>query len=211
MPEPQPPRAGAVRKEPEVQSATSAAPPTRIAGDDPRIAAAVGGDRKAASSLLSELLPRTRNVVRFLLRGDAEVDDFAQNALIQVLRSLPSFRGESSLTTWVDRITVRTVLRQLGRRQREREQHVRLAPELRMMQASAPETESYAARRRLAHALDSLPDAQRQALVLHHVVGMSVPELAAELGVSFDTAKSRLRLGMERLRKHFSGGRDEHA
>jgi RNA polymerase sigma-70 factor (ECF subfamily) len=160
--------------------------------------------------LLAELLPRARNVVRFLLRGDAEVDDFAQNALIQVLRSLPSFRGESSLTTWADRITVRTVLRLLGRRQREREQRVRLEPELRLMHAGAPESDSYAARRRLAHLLDGLPDAQRQALVLHHVVGMSVPELAAELGISFDTAKSRLRLGMERLRKHYPGGRDEH-
>jgi RNA polymerase sigma-70 factor, ECF subfamily len=127
-----------------------------------------------------------------------------------VLRSLPSFRGESSLTTWADRITVRTVLRQLGRRQREREQRVRLEPELRMLQISTPPSDGYAARRRLAQALDRLPDAQRQALVLHHVVGMSVPELAAELEVSFDTAKSRLRLGMERLRKHYLGGRDDH-
>ena len=45
---------------------------------------------------------------------------------------------------------------------------------------------------------------------MHHVVGMSVPELAQELGVSFDTAKSRLRLGMERLRKHYLRARDEH-
>jgi len=36
-----------------------------------------------------------------------------------------------------------------------------------------------------------------------------VPELATELAVSFDTAKSRLRLGMERLRKHY-GTRDDH-
>jgi RNA polymerase sigma-70 factor (ECF subfamily) len=210
MAEPLPPRMRAPREAPETPARSTPAM-TRIAGDDPRIAAAVAGDRAAASSLLAELLPRARNVVRFLLRGDAEVDDFAQNALIQVLRSLPSFRGESSLTTWADRITVRTVLRQLGRRQREREQRVRLEPELRITHASTPpEGDDYAARRRLAQVMDGLPDAQRQALVLHHVVGMSVPELAAELGVSFDTAKSRLRLGMERLRKHYLGGRDEH-
>ena len=107
--------------------------------DDPRIAAAAGGDRAAASALLAELLPRTRNVVRFLLRGDAEVDDFAQNALIEVLRSLPSFRGESSLTTWADRITVRTALRLLGRRQREREERSRAEPELRSLYVAARE------------------------------------------------------------------------
>jgi RNA polymerase sigma-70 factor (ECF subfamily) len=210
MAEPMPPRKQAQSTTPEPEAPVSAAPPPRIAGDDPRIAAAAGGDRAAASSLLAELLPRARNVVRFLLRGDSEVDDFAQNSLIEVLRSLPTFRGESSLTTWADRITVRTVLRQLGRRQREREQRVRLEPELRMLQISTPPGDGYAARRRLAQALDRLPEPQRQALVLHHVVGMSVPELAEELQVSFDTAKSRLRLGMERLRKQYLGGRDDH-
>ncbi len=195
LPEPQAPRKPA---------------PTRIAGDDARIAAAASGDRSAASSLCAELLPRTRNVVRFLVRSDADVDDFTQNALIEVLRALPSFRGESSLTTWADRITVRTVMRQLGRRQREREQRDRLDKELHALHTTAPEAENYAARRRLAQVLDGIPEAQRQALVLHHVIGMSVPELAAELGVSFDTAKSRLRLGMERLRDHYPGGRDEH-
>ena len=189
--------------EPREPGSESAAPSRRIAADDPRITAAAAGDREAASALLGELLPRTRNVVRFLLRGDTEVDDFAQNALIEVLRSLGGFRGESTFTTWADRITVRTVLRQLGRRQREREQRLHAEPELRSLHGTTEAGEDYAARRRLARVMDTLPDPQRQALVLHHVVGMSVPELASELGVSFDTAKSRLRLGMERLRKHY--------
>ena len=106
---------------------------------------------------------------------------------------------------------MRTALRQLGRRQRERE----AAPARRARAAlalidGAESGDDYAARRRLARVLDTLPDAQREALVMHHVVGMSVPELAEELGVSFDTAKSRLRLGMERLRKHYLRARDEH-
>lgn len=205
----QPAARAAATQEPAGES-TERSAPRRIAGDDPRIAAAARGDRAAASALLAELLPRTRNVVRFLLRGDTEVDDFAQNALIEVLRSLPSFRGESTFTTWADRITVRTTLRQLGRRQREREQRSLAEPELRSLHGSVEEDTDYAARRRLAVVLDTLPDAQRQALVLHHVVGMSVPELAEEIGVSFDTAKSRLRLGMERLRKHYLRPRDDH-
>jgi RNA polymerase sigma-70 factor (ECF subfamily) len=182
----------------------------RIAGDDPRIALAIGGDRRAASALLAELLPRTRNLVRFLLRADADVDDLTQNALIEVLRSMGSFRGESSLTTWADRITVRTVLRQVGRQKREREQHSRSEPELASLHAVFGGADDYAARRQLALVLDGLPDAQREALVLHHVVGMSVPELAEELGLSFDTVKSRLRLGMERLRKHYLRKGSDH-
>jgi RNA polymerase sigma-70 factor (ECF subfamily) len=190
---------------PVAYEAPKSAPPpaNRIAGDDSRIAAAIGGDRAAASALLAELLPRTRNLVRFLLRADADVDDLTQNALIEVMRSMASFRGESSLTTWADRITVRTVLRQVGRQKREREQYSRSEPELLSLHAVFSGADDYTARRQLALVLDGLPDAQREALVLHHVVGMSVPELADELGLSFDTVKSRLRLGMERLRKHY--------
>jgi RNA polymerase sigma-70 factor (ECF subfamily) len=208
MAEPTQPRARLHLVEPASEPSRAAAP--RIAGDDPRIALAAAGDRAAASALLTELLPRTRNLVRFLLRSDTEVDDFTQNALIEVLRALASFRGESTLTTWADRITVRTVLRQLGRQKREREYQYHSEPELRALHAVFGDADDYAARRQLASVLDGLPDAQREALVLHHVVGMSVPELAQELGVSFDTAKSRLRLGMERLRKHYLRKGTEH-
>ena len=191
-------------------SAPRASAPARIAGDDPRISAAAAGNRHAASALLAELLPRTRNLVRFLLRSDTDVDDLTQNALIEVLRSMGSFRGESSLTTWANRITVRTVLRQVGRQKREREQRSRSEPELVSLHAVFSGTDDYAARRQLMQVLDGLPDAQRDALVLHHVVGMSVPELAGELGLSFDTVKSRLRLGMERLRKHYLRKEPDH-
>jgi RNA polymerase sigma-70 factor (ECF subfamily) len=184
-------------------------PPVRIVGDDPRIKAAAGGDRAAASALLTELLPRTRNLVRFLVPGDSDVDDFAQAALIEVLRSLPSFRGESALTTWADRITVRTVMRLVGRRQRERTERAQLDPAEHAVHSSLQDGADFSARRRLARVLDTIPEAQRTALVMHHVVGLSVPELAEELGLSFDTVKSRLRLGMERLRKHYVQ-KDDH-
>jgi RNA polymerase sigma-70 factor (ECF subfamily) len=61
--------------------------------------------------------------------------------------------------------------------------------------------DEYTLRRKTVRMLDDLPDDQRQALVMHHVVGLSVPELAAELGIPFETARSRLRLGVQKLRE----------
>jgi RNA polymerase sigma-70 factor (ECF subfamily) len=49
---------------------------------DPRVAKAAGGDRECAQELLLELLPRVRNLVRYLAWGDVDVDDLAQLALI---------------------------------------------------------------------------------------------------------------------------------
>ncbi|MEP6792592.1 MAG: sigma-70 family RNA polymerase sigma factor [Ramlibacter sp.] len=57
-----------------------------------------------------------------------------------------------------------------------------------------------AAGQQLLHCLDELPDAQRAAFLLHHEDGASVEELAQRLGLAFETAKSRLRYALQKLR-----------
>ena len=160
---------------------------------DPRVAAAVAGDRRAAESLLAELLPRARNLIRYLIRGDDEVDDLAQEALIAILRGLPSYRGEGALRSWADRIIVRSTLAARQRSRRQRAQHSSLRDDDGAAHGERPD--EYASRRQLVGLLDQLPDEQRQALVLHHVLGLSVPEVAEQLGAPFETIRSRLRLG----------------
>lgn len=168
---------------------------------DRRVAAAAAGDRRAASALLGELLPRVRNLVRYLVRGDADVDDIAQQALIEILRSLGSFRGEGSLTAWADRITSRVTLAHVRRRRVERSRlDDGASPEL-FPVSTGDRPDDYLERRRLVHALDALSEEQRSVMVLHHVVGMSLPEVAEELAIPFETARSRLRLGMTKMRE----------
>ncbi len=57
-----------------------------------------------------------------------------------------------------------------------------------------------AAGQQLLHCLDELPDAQRAAFLLHHEDGASVEDLAQRLGLGFETAKSRLRYALQKLR-----------
>src|SRR3569833_2933678 len=82
---------------------------------DPRSGAAAAGDRAAAEVLCRELLPRVRNLVRYLVRGDSHVDDIAQEALIAVLRGLGTYRGDGKFESWVDRIVARTTFAALRR------------------------------------------------------------------------------------------------
>lgn len=165
---------------------------------DPRIAAAAAGDREAAHGLLSDCLPRVRNLIRYLIRGDRDVDDIAQQALIAVTRGLRSFRGEGTFTAWVDRVTVRETFAYLKRERRHDAQRAQLYD---LQQVSPDARARLLARREAVERLEALPDEQRIAVVLHHVVGMTVPEVADATGVSFDTAKSRIRLAMKRLRQ----------
>jgi RNA polymerase sigma-70 factor (ECF subfamily) len=186
-----------VAKKPD--AAETPAPP------DPRIAAAVSGDRVAAAELLGELLPRARNLIRYLVQGDAEVDDVAQEALIAVLRGLPSYRGEGTFKSWADRVVARTTFAALRRMRGERARKSAEPPELLAVPADG-RADGYLQRRDLARLLDKLPDEQRHALVLHHAMGLSVPEIAEELGAPFETVRSRLRLGMTSLRALMSKG-----
>jgi len=57
-----------------------------------------------------------------------------------------------------------------------------------------------AAGRQLLHCLEELPDAQRAAFLLHYEDGASVEDLAQRLGLQFETARSRLRYALQKLR-----------
>ena len=127
------------------------------------------------------------------------MDDIAQQALLAVLRELPSYRGEGSLHSWADRITARETFRYL-RRVRAVRQPIDDGHDLQALEDSSAPPDEYTIRRETVRLLDALPDDQRRAVALHYIAGMSVPEVAKETGVSFDTAKSRVRLGMKKLR-----------
>jgi RNA polymerase sigma-70 factor (ECF subfamily) len=176
---------------------------------DPRVRAAAAGDRAAARELLLALLPRARNLVRYLVRGDSEADDLAQDGLIAVLRGLGTFRGEGSFESWADRIIVRTTFAGLKRRRQESADRTTAELEMRHAGEGTSPPDDYAERRRAIGLLDVLPVEQRHAIVMHHVLEMSVPEIAAEVGAPVETVRSRLRLARARLRELGMGPEEE--
>ncbi len=161
------------------------------------------GDDDSLRQILTALVPRVRNLVRYLVRGDRHVDDIAQEALLEILRALDGYRGEGAFEGWVHRIVTRVVFAELKAR---RADEATFAPE---EQEPGPglwvvgqddRPDDYLERRRLAEALDKLPDDQRYVVVMHHAVQMSAPEIAEALGVPLETVRSRLRLGRTKLR-----------
>jgi len=172
---------------------------------DARIAAACAGDRRALESVVSELFPRIRNLVRYLVRGDGDADDIAQEAMVAIVRGLPSYRGEGQIASWADRVAVRETFACLRRVRKARAQ-LDAGADLSAVPHPDGPPDDYAERRRAVKLLDDLPDDQRHVVVLHHVLGLSVPEIADEVGAPFETVRSRLRLGMAKLRALHGGG-----
>ena len=161
------------------------------------VAATLSGDRDAAQALLVELAPRIRNLVRYLIRDDVEVDDIAQEAMVSILKNLDQYRGEGSFTAWVDRITARATFKALARRKRRKEEP--LSPE--QVEPAHDAFGEFHSRRRLVTLLDRLPPPQRHVIVLHFVLGMTVVEIGDELDISVETVRSRLRLAKAALRR----------
>jgi RNA polymerase sigma-70 factor (ECF subfamily) len=157
------------------------------------------GDEEARATLVRRLERRMRGISLAILGNAAAAADAAQAILLEVLSSLGTYRG-GHLTAWCDRIAVRTAMRHArSRRVREAREDAEVDLE------ALPLSESAAARedvpRPILEYLAELPEARRVALVLRHVVGYSIEEIAELTEVSPNTVKDRLLHAREQVRR----------
>ena len=156
------------------------------------------GDRRAAQTLARLLMPTVRTASRRLTRGPEDAKDAVQVALLEVLRSAGSFRGDGPLRGWASRIAMRAVARFSARQYGVQPETLDAAPE----QGHWASTIVFEALPRpLSAYLDALPEAQRTALVLRHSLECTIPEIAEITDSPVPTVKSRLVKGLQRLRE----------
>ncbi|UVK53569.1 RNA polymerase sigma factor [Mesorhizobium sp. AR02] len=149
---------------------------------------------------------RLYRIARGILRNDAEAEDVVQEAYVRAFASLATFRGDSSLATWLSRIVINEALGRL--RKRRRTVAMPENPEARIIRfplnpSDDPER-TMAQRQILAlveRATDSLPDIYRMVFVARVIEGLSMEETADLLGVRPETVKTRLHRARSLLRK----------
>lgn len=175
------------------------------------MAAAQEGDVAAYECLLVSLLPVLRAFVRRRGVEGSEVEDVVQEVLLLIHRARHTWRPDRPFDPWmwaVARNASTDALRRQGRERLRRKD----VPEGLDADASAaagmgdagtdPEQQlsSQELEPRLAEALRTLPDAQRQALELLYVYELSVTEAAARAGVTTTALKVRAHRGSRALR-----------
>lgn len=169
--------------------------------DEQQLAALAGaGDPVSQEHLVALLRPRVRNISLAILGHAEDAEDATQTILIAVLRSASSFRG-GSLSAWVDRIAVRTAVRQ-ARQRRVRATHFEgdADPDDVGSGPSRPAAE-HGLPRPILDYLAELPEARRTVLVLRHVLEYSIEEIAAITECSPNTVKYRLLQARRQLRQ----------
>jgi RNA polymerase sigma-70 factor (ECF subfamily) len=165
------------------------------------MAAAQQGDAEAYQRLLTELLPFVSGVVRGRVGDDPAAEDIVQEVLLSIHTARHTYRSERPLEPWVRTIARNAVIDWIRKRARARGRESGVdAADL-----PAPELESPSAvlSPGVERALTSLPEAQRQAVVMLKLEGLTVAEAAERVGTTPGALKLRAHRGYRALRDLF--------
>lgn len=163
---------------------------------DPLIAAAQRGEPRALRALFERYRQDVLRIAFRVLGPSADIEDVAQEAFVQIFRSLPSYRGSAKFTTWLYRV-VTNVARMHLRHERSRPR-LGGAPEGllegRPDQVQGPDEEvaRNARLRALYRHLDALSEKKRTVLALHDLAGVPAAEVAQIVDAPVLTVRTRL-------------------
>ncbi len=159
------------------------------------------GEPAATRELFRRHRPRVHASLFRVLGTNRDMDDLLQEAFIQVFQSLRNWRAEASLSTWIDRVSVRVAYRYLSQRGR-RIVTDELVGDVPGSEIEGPGAERQLARdgvKRLYEVLDELGAASRLAFTLHEIDGRSVAETAELVGSSVTATKLRIWRARKRI------------
>jgi RNA polymerase sigma-70 factor (ECF subfamily) len=141
------------------------------------------------------------NLARWILRGRADAEDVAQEALLRALRFFRGFHG-GDVRAWLLQI-VRNSCYTWLEKNRPMELTTEFDEELHPQPSVNPESLAIAGdnRERLTRALESLPPRFREVLVLRELEGCSYKEIAAITSMPIGTVMSALARGRQRLQR----------
>ena len=160
------------------------------------------GDADAFEELYRQHSGRLYNLA-FRMAGSAqEAEDLLQDVFLHAYRKLGSFRGDSSLGTWLYRLGMNQCLDYLRGRQVRMNQATDSIDEDGAAEPAAPMPATPVAVNRmdLERAIGRLPEGARAAFLLHDVEGFEHREVAKILGVSEGTSKSQVHKARMKLR-----------
>lgn len=165
------------------------------------------GDGAAARLLTTSLTPRLFGHAVRVLGDAAEAEDVAQEAMLRLWKIAPQWRrGEAKVTTWLYRVVANLCMDRLRMRRATGLDDI---DEPADPAASVEQNLQDAARAdALQKALDTLPDRQKQAVVLRHIDGLANPEIAAILETGIEAVESLTARGKRALTKALIGQRD---
>lgn len=169
-----------------------------IREDSETIALVLAGDRNLFGDLVTRHQARVYRVCLSVLNDPQEAEEASQDTFIRAFKALSNFRGDSAFTTWLTRIAINT--------SRSRLRHLKLRRFLSLdalrekgsfAEPVAPPDNPNAKAHEL---LASLPENDREIILLKEVEGLDYKEIASVLNLSVEGVRGRLKRARMRLR-----------
>ncbi|SDE25117.1 RNA polymerase, sigma subunit, ECF family [Salipiger thiooxidans] len=168
--------------------------------DETLLAAYAAGDPAAARALTMRLGPRAFGHAMRMLNDRAEAEDIVQEALLRLWRAAPGWReGEAKVSTWVYRVVSNLCIDRIRRRRGGHVDIDAVAEPPDPSPSAEQGLQDTARGQALQAALDTLPDRQKQAVVLRHLEGLSNPEIAGIMDIGVRAVESLSARGRKAL------------
>lgn len=175
------------------------------------LAGFASGDLSAARALTARLSPMVYRLAFRLLQDAGLAEDVTQDAMLRLWRIAPEWRrGEAKVSTWLYGVAFnlcRDRMRQARRRAAAALDEV--AEPVDPTPGAAVGLQQRQQQDALQAALGTLPERQRQAVVLRHIEERANPEIAEIMGISVEAVESLTARGKRGLAKALAGRREE--
>jgi RNA polymerase sigma-70 factor, ECF subfamily len=170
------------------------------------------GDRSAFAMLVRRYQTPLYNFSLHHLRAPEAAQDVVQEAFLRVVQNAQDFKTDGRFATWLYTITRNLCIDQI--RKRALRKHPSLDEARSSSEGEGPtlgeqtsdpradverETTSVALRTRIAEAVETLPEDQKEVFLMREVANLPFKEIAEIVGVRENTVKSRMRYALERL------------
>ena len=183
--------------------------------DKELIVMVVNGNNDAFEELMNRHTAKAYQIAYGILGQKPDAEEVAQDAFVRIYRALPKFRGDSEFSTWMYRIVVNQA-RNKYRWNKRRGAHSNISIHQSVTGDESDSLHIDPADHRvppdketifkewegeIAREIETLPEVNREALILRNVQNMSYEQIAEVLGCKVGTVKSRIARAREELRK----------
>jgi RNA polymerase sigma factor (sigma-70 family) len=168
-------------------------------------------DQEAFKMLYEKFKTRVFNTSLSYLQNPEEAEEVTQDVFVEIFHSAGAYKGESSLSTWIYRITVNKSLDALRYRKRKKrsgflvslfkKESVELEMDMPHFDHPGVALENKEKAQLLFKVIDQLPEQQKTAFILSNVEDLSQKEMAAVMKLSEGAVASLLQRAKVNLRK----------
>lgn len=167
------------------------------------------GDLKAYEDIIGLYEKRVFSTIYYMVKNDNDVEDIAQEVFIKIYKNLNNFKEESSLYTWIYRITVNVCIDELKKRKKvvyidEKIDTKDGEVELQLPDNSKSPTdiaEDNELKYRLEKCIKKLPESQRMMIILRDIKGFTYMEIAEIMKMNLGTVKSKINRARAALKE----------